>query len=360
MIVVDCPVNNLSFGNVSYNILRELYRRGEDVSLFLLGDRIDASAFDKIDPDFKVWIEQSYQNRYNTYDSDLAAFKLWHLNGSIDKKTNNQFLYTFYECSQPTTAEIAIAKSQKHTFFSSSYSNDHFVKCGVKNSSYIPVGFDPDFVIKNVKKPSGIQFGLMGKYENRKRTEKIVKLWLKKYGNQRGYYLNLLINNPFFSPEEMQQLLANLIEEKRYFNLNIVPPLKTNTEVNQFLNFIDIDLTGLSGGEGWNLPAFNATALGKWSIVLNATSHKDWATSNNSVLVEPEGIFPCYDGKFFQEGAPFNQGVFFDVGDETTVTAMETAVKKAGQVNSEGIKLQTIFSYRNMVDKLLSHINASI
>jgi hypothetical protein len=29
-------------------------------------------------------------------------------------------------------------------------------------------------------------------------------------------------------------------------------------EMNEFLNAIDVDLTGMSGGEGWNLPAFNA------------------------------------------------------------------------------------------------------
>ena len=41
------------------------------------------------------------------------------------------------------------------------------------------------------------------------------------------------------------------------------------SKVNILINNIDIDLSGLSNGEGWNLPAFNATALGKWSIVSN-------------------------------------------------------------------------------------------
>ena len=65
---------------------------------------------------------------------------------------------------------------------------------------------------------------------------------------------------------------------KTYKNINFLPHLKTNSEMNELYNSIDINLSGLSGAEGWNLPAFNSTCLGKWSIVLNATSHKDWAT----------------------------------------------------------------------------------
>ena len=84
----------------------------------------------------------------------------------------------------------------------------------------------------------------------------------------------------------MNQAVSQALEGKRYGNINFLPYLKTNSEVNDFLNAIDIDLSGLSGGEGWNLPSFNATALGKWSIVLNATSHTDWATQSNSILVE--------------------------------------------------------------------------
>ena len=54
----------------------------------------------------------------------------------------------------------------------------------------------------------------------------------------------------------------------------------------------------MSGAEGWNLPAFNATALGKWSIVLNSSSHTDWANSDNSILVEPNGTETAEDGNF--------------------------------------------------------------
>jgi len=197
---------------------------------------------------------------------------------------------------------------------------------------------------------------LMGKFEKRKHTGKILRLWAEKYGNNYNYQLSCCINNGFIKPEQLNQFIHQALEGKQYGNINFLPFLKTNSEVNEFMNAIDIDLTGLSGAEGWNLPAFNATALGKWSIVLNATSHKDWANEKNSILVEPSGKTPAYDGIFFQEGAPFNQGNIHTFNDEEVVSKMEEAESKCKKENVEGIKLQEKFSYSNMLDCVIKNI----
>ena len=144
---------------------------------------------------------------------------------------------------------------------------------------------------------------------------------------------------------------------KRYTNINFLPHLKTNSEVNDLLNAIDIDLTGLSGAEGWNLPAFNATCLGKWSIVLNETSHKDWATKDNCILVESTGrTVPSADGVFFNKGGDYNQGSFYDWDEETVIKAMEKAETKVGQLNTEGVKLGDTMTYKKTAEAILSLI----
>ena len=150
------------------------------------------------------------------------------------------------------------------------------------------------------------------------------------------------------------------LENKQYKNINFLPHLKTNSEVNDLLNSIDIDLTGLSGAEGWNLPSFNASCLGKWSIVLNATSHKDWATKENSILVETNGTEPAYDGKFFQENSPFNQGNIYTWDSDIVSQAMDTAVSKKGQINKAGEDLKNKFSYSNAVDTLIKGLESDI
>ena len=198
----------------------------------------------------------------------------------------------------------------------------------------------------------------MGKFEKRKHTQNIIRTWLKKYGNNNKYQLTCCINNPFFNDDQMKGVIEDTLQGHHFNNINFLPTLEKNSEVNELLNSIDIDLTGLSGGEGWNLPAFNATCLGKWSVVLNATSHKDWATEKNSILVEPKGEMPVEDGVFFSSDSIFNNGTFHLWDENEVVSAMEKAVEKAGQLNTEGQKLSDEMTYAKTVEQILAIIKA--
>lgn len=355
-LIFKCPVNSVSFGNISLNLLREMFNRDMVVAHFPIGN-VDASVYDKLSDDLKEWLQSSINNRYKLLKQDSPTLQLWHINGSENRITSKHHLITFYELDSPTDTEKSIVNIHDSVMFSSKCSAKSFKSIGCKNSSHIPIGFDPDFH-KTGKEylNDKIHFGLMGKFEKRKHTGKILKLWADKYGNNYNYQLSCCINNGFLKPEQLNQFIHQALDGKQYGNINFLPFLKTNSEVNEFMNAIDIDLTGLSGAEGWNLPAFNATALGKWSIVLNATSHKDWANEKNSILVESSGKTPAYDGIFFQEGAPFNQGNIHTFNDEEVVSKMEEAESKCKKENVEGIKLQEKFSYSNMLDCVIKNI----
>ena len=69
--------------------------------------------------------------------------------------------------------------------------------------------------------------------------------------------------------------------------------------------------------------------MGKWSIVSNNTSHKDWATAENSILVEPDHEFPVYDGVFFKKESAVNHGVFYGMTEDNMIAAFEKAEKFA-------------------------------
>ena len=91
--------------------------------------------------------------------------------------------------------------------------------------------------------------------------------------------------------------------------------MPNNELYNDFLNSADVIL-GMSGGEGWALPEFQSVAMGKHAVILNASAYKEWANEKNSVLVNPSGKIPVYDGMFFQEGAPYNQGNIYDFNED--------------------------------------------
>ena len=348
------PVNSLSFGNVTYNLLREMYRKQMNVAIFPIGDNLSFEAYDKIDEELKSWIVSSVQNRFHIAKKEWPTLAQWHLNGSELRVSPRQYLYTFYEVDQPTLIEKAIVDLQDKTIFSSKHAESKFKSVGCHNTCSVPVGFDEDFEkTDKTYLPNKIHFGLMGKFEKRKHTKEIIQTWIKKYGNNNKYLLSCCVVNPFLKHEQMNALLSDLLDGKHYTNVNFLPHLKTNSEVNHLLNSADIDLTGLSGAEGWNLPSFNATALGKWSIVYNHSAHKAWATEKNSILLEPKGQEPAADGLFFSDAGFFNIGDIHSFDPDQVTTAMEEAEKKVGQTNSEGIKLQEDFSYEKTLNIIL-------
>mgnify|MGYP003127041357 FL=1 len=358
-LLFDAPINELSFGNVSLNLIKEFKKKNVELGIFPTRGAVNISSFD-LDQETLKYIEDAINNRYSFISEDIPALKLWHLDGAEDRKAPKQFLFTFYECSEPTEVEMAIANSQNRTIFSSKYSRDIFKQKGCDKAESVTLGFDDDFKVLDDKGLEGvIHFGLMGKFERRKHTAKIIQTWLNKYGNNNKYQLTCCVNNPFFKDDGMQQAIQQTLQGHRFTNINFLPRLQKNSEVNELLNSIDIDLTGLSGGEGWNLPAFNATCLGKWSVVLNETSHKDWATEENSILVESNAKFDCYDNMFFKQGINFNQGQFYDWSVDEAVAAMEKAESKVGQINSEGRKLAEEMSYSKTVDGILAYIQES-
>lgn len=360
-LLVNAPINALSFGNVSVNILRELFKKNIDLTFFPIGDKAELDAYDKIDTDFIKYLQSATNDRYSKISKDIPSLKLWHIFGSETRYSKNQSLFTFHEVSEVTNIEKNLLKLQDNIFVSSNYTKNIFNLNGLDNVTHVPLGFDNDFQITNkTYLQDKIHFGILGKFENRKNTARIIKSWLKLFGNKPEYQLSCAITNPFLDKARFQNELLKVLEGKNYNNLNFVPYMQTNSEVNDFLNSIDIDLGGLSGAEGWNLPSFNASALGKWSVVINATAHKDWATNDNSILIEPSSLKDCYDDVFFKKGQAFNQGQFFDISDQEMDDAILKSVSYAKKPNPEGLKLQKQFTYEKTVETILCAISSQM
>ncbi len=185
-LIFEAPLNSLSYGNVSLNILREAFRLKDEIniSLFPIGGKIDIDSYDKLSEEFKSWIQEKINQRFygESFNRSSKTIKIWHLNGSeMRVGTGNQTLYTFHETSEPTDLEVTLCSMQEKVIFSSKYSFEKFKNRGLNNVSYVPPGFDLDFIeTDKVYLPDKIHFGLMGKWESRKNTAQILKCWAKK------------------------------------------------------------------------------------------------------------------------------------------------------------------------------------
>lgn len=356
---VRCPINNLSFGNVSYNILRELYKSGAKVNLFPVGQKVDFSAFDKASSSFSEFIKESVENRNLKVKRNYPFLNIWHINQSESKISDYNILYTFHETGEATEAEKSLCSLYDSVVFSSNYARKAFSEAGVSNTSFAPLGLDEDIIPINREYLKGkIHFGLMGKWEQRKNTEKIIKLWADRFGGDNKYQLTCCVNNAFLKEEELKGQILRATGDKRHSNINFLSFLPKNSQVNDYLNSIDIDLGGLSGAEGWNLPCFNSTALGAWPIVLNATSHKDWANEENSILVEPSSKSSIIDNKFFFAHSEFNQGHMYNFSENDFNQATDIAINKVvnKQENIKGKQIRKNFTYKNTLENILQSV----
>jgi hypothetical protein len=354
------PLNGVSFGQVSTALLREFHQRGVQPCLFTIGQS-DLNSQDT-SPDFNKWIESGIKKAFEYYDRNTPIFKLWHLNhDSLTSYAKDQTLFTFYELDNPTSIEVNIAKNQKNLAVSSHYTKEVLESYGVDNCKYIPLGFDKDNF--NVKKEDYLKgkivFNLTGKLEKRKHHQEVIQAWLKKYGNDKDYVLQCAIANPFIKEGDFKARISQIMEGKSYFNVNFLGLMQKNSLYNDFLNSGNIVL-GMSGAEGWGLPEFQSVALGKHSVILNASAYKEWATEENSVLVEPNGKEDSADGVFFKKGSPYNQGNIFTFDEDAFIDGCEKAIEryKASPENTSGLKLQEDFTYSKTVDAIMEVMNA--
>jgi hypothetical protein len=108
------PVNQVSFGQLSTLLLREVYNSKElDSSIFLIGNSVDLASQKNLDQDFLNWLQNQVKDTLSIHNRNTDTFKLWHLNGSLESISNNQTLLSFYELDQPTKEELNIARTDR-------------------------------------------------------------------------------------------------------------------------------------------------------------------------------------------------------------------------------------------------------
>lgn len=356
-LTLQIPVNNLSLGQVSINILKNLFRMNVNPCIFLIGN-VDLSSFN-LGEDFVKWLQFNVARAPFEHKRKNKTLKLWHINGSLESVAENGSLMTFHETSSLTPAEFNILSQQKNVFVTSNYTKQVFEGHGLKNVVYCPLGFDSDSfsrLDRDFHTKDFISFGLRGKFELRKHTLKTLFFWGRKFGNNENFRLDCSIFNPFYDSRVYMNQIVQIFNGNVPWNINFLPHQPLNSTYNETLNAVDVDLTGMSGCEGFNLPCFQSLCIGKQAVILNAHVHKDFANENNSVLVEPDNMIAAHDGIFFHKGSPFNQGNWFDFSEGAFHIALDKVVEKAKERNKEGEKLKDIFTYGKTTNTLLDNI----
>lgn len=351
---LNLPLGSVSFGQVSFALLREAYKLGHNPAIFPIGQGVDISA-QKEDIEFNKWLQSNINKAPRTHKRSFPVFKLWHLNQSLESISNKQVLMSFMETDFATPEELNVVSQNNKVLFTNNYTTNVFKEYGCENVLNVPLGFDSwNFQTTNKQyfTDGRISFNCFGKFEKRKGHQKIIQSWLSKYGNNPKYFLNCAVHNPFIHPDQMKSIYSQLLGGKHYGNIQFLPFMAQNTTYCDYLCSSDIAI-GMSGAEGFDLGFFHSLALGKHGVALNAHAYKDYCNHDNCTLINPNGKESCFDGAFFQPGQ-WNQGNFYSWSAESFIDGCEKAIKRveSNRVNAAGLELQEKFTYKDTFDKI--------
>lgn len=360
------PVNGTSLGESFICLLYELFEKKLKPNIFLIGSA-DLTAFNGILPqEFIPWLSECVQKASKEFSVNHPALRWWHIDGSWDSVSKHRFLYTFHETDAITDMEANVLKSHEKVFVPCEYNKTVFNNFLVNNVVKTSIGLNKHAFSKNPIRAydNEICIGVCGKFEKRKRTEKVIKTICDKFGNDRRFKIHLHVYNNFFgggNPENCDKENAFYVQKaigRDLFNVASYRFFPSLIEVNKSINAIDIMVDG-SGGESFSLPSFTAACLGKTVVAHNCSGIKEWANEKNAILVEPSSKIVAEDGRFFGgKDSNKNVGNFFDFEEEDLSKALDRAVQEYENFPSEeeSQKLIEQFSYKNTLENLLSEM----
>ena len=385
-LIVQAPINSLSFGQVSYAYLYAMYKAGMRVGVFPIGN-VDMSAYSQ-DAGFIAWLQKSVDDRYKLLHKNSTLLQFWHISRQFQGEqiaTDKRILLTYHELGEMTPTEISIINTFDKVLFSSAFSKETAQLYGAKTliDTFV-TPLEPNLEKPKLKRIGNVvQWGITGgKFEKRKNTAEIISFWAERYGNNPNHSLNCLVFNPFMgkNPQEQQQiyfahqqqlLMYGRDGKKRVLpinNIQFLPHQRTNAEVNDLAAQVVVELSGLSGGEGFNIPACRAASFGSIVPVLNHTGHKEWMFDavdkcrENIMIFEAGKERPAADGLFF---LPREQNPQFNLGNFAELTwnqfnkicdAVEERLKKFQRADSINGDFYDWYSPKFALQQLLTKI----
>ena len=363
---LEVAVNSTSIGQTTTNFLYNVFLKKLEPNIFPIGG-IDISAFEEILPqDFLAWLQTCTQKAMKDYKRTDPSLKIWHIQDSHRRISDNAFLYFFHELDQLTPIEKNVLSSYSDVAspckFTASVCKEYGLPdCKTINLQYDSGAFKPVKVEKYEN--NEIVIAVVGKFEKRKHTANVINLLKRKFGNDNKFKIHLHTFNPFFDQdlnkamEINKQHIIQSCEGDVPHNFIMMPHVRKLVDLNKMYNMADIVVDG-SGGESWSLPSFHIAGLGKQCVVNYNSGIKEWSTAENSLQVNPNGKISAVDGMFFRENAQFSCGNIYDLDQEEMSKSIDVAVDrvKKKEVNTEGEKLPATFTEEKFCDELLNFI----
>jgi len=342
------PINTVSYGIVSLNILKELSNL-VDVCLWPIGQPQITNQEDH------EYVLRAHENA-RSFDPNVPCIRIWHqfdLAQFVGKGLHIGF--PIFELDSFNKQEKHNLKSVDHLFVSSRWAkevinNDLGKEFGNK-TSVIPLGVDS--TIFQPSAPNNRKkyiFFNCGKWEVRKGHDILAEAFNAAFTTNDDVELWLMTENPFCSKEEDLKWKSRYIKTPlgQAGKIKMIPRVNTHKEVYNIMQQTDCGIFP-SRAEGWNLEALEMMACNKPVIITDYSAHTQYCNKENSFLIPVNDVELAYDDKWF-----FGQGSWGVVDVKDVSKLMRLSYDSNCRDNTRGVETAKLYTWKQTAKEILN------
>lgn len=349
-------INDLSYGNVTSNIVHELIKKNINVSLFPIGQ------VGTFHPKHGQNLQLSVNNA-EIPDFNADCVRIWHqFDLSMFVGSGKKIGFPIFELNDFTAKEKAHLSWLDKIFVCSHWAKKVIVDVldyNEDNTHVVPLGVDLE-----IFKPSHLKlhsettrFLMAGKWEIRKSHLEVIQAFNIAFKEDDDVELLCLTHNPFHNKEQNDFFLNQVYNSRLSSKIRVLDKQESQEGVANIINCADC-VVSPSKGEGMNLINLESLACGKQLITTNYSGHTEYCNESNSLLIEFDELEEAKDGLWFNGQGEW--GHFGNSQGEQLIAYLKLIheMKKSGQdmTNHEGLKTVEKFTWSNTVDRLLEAI----
>ena len=340
----------MGYGVAGYNILKELYKIDNSVSLYPISQPQDFESEE---------LYTAIQNQERCL-IDRPCVKIWHQNDLTTRVGNGKFIgFPIFELTHFNAKEITSLHHCNKIFVCSKWAKQIILqntKFKDEDVHVVPLGVD-----NNIFSPSTVSgrkstiFFNCGKWEKRKGHDILLECFNNAFSENDDVELWMMCDNPFIGEgnKNWQDLYKN---SKLGSKIRIIPRQKTHQDVMSVMRQADCGVFP-SRAEGWNLELLEMMAMGKHVIATNYSAHTEFCNSENSKLIDIDNLETAFDGVFFDGRCGMWAEIAQDQKDATIEHMRDVhTLKQDGQLalNENGIETGKQFSWKNSAQELIN------
>jgi glycosyltransferase involved in cell wall biosynthesis len=360
------PINNLGYGVVGFNILKFLTNSGNGIAYFPIGNPSWSNG-----DELKAFMEPARKNA-EKYNPSAPSVRIWHQHELDMFPSSPRVGWPIFELNKFTDRElhhighldkvIVCSKWAKKIVDEALQSSDSPHAFSDKYCSVVPLGIDPNIFYFNEeeksKRPywtSGTTIFLnVGKWEKRKGHGLLLEAFNKAFKPGDDVELWMMNDNPFIGHEN-DEWKRKYADSPMGAHIKFFPRFENHEHLRKVYHHVDCGIS-LSAAEGWNLGLPEMMACGVHIVATNYSGHTEYLTKENATLIEPIGMEPANDGKWFH-----GQGEWATFSMDDIVKSLQSVheKKQAGVlgINKAGIQTARELTWAHSVDKLIQAID---